>query len=156
MTHSKTKMAKLNHATFLIHQALTKVSLRGVADLLGALNHHQDQSYFWSMQARRAVLLERETGLQRWAMKLELESVRQVAAAKSLQQQLQKVSAIPVLQLTNTVLVLQKVCAIPVHQEVSTIPVLLRFRGLSAPLQISITICTYHLLLLLTMPSQAA
>lgn len=42
-------------------------------------------------QARRAALLERETGLQRWAIKLELESSRQAAAAKTLQQQLQKV-----------------------------------------------------------------
>ena len=42
-------------------------------------------------QVRRAALLERETGLQRWAIKLELEHSRQAAAAKSLQQQLQKV-----------------------------------------------------------------
>ena len=42
-------------------------------------------------QARRAALLERETGLQRWAVKLELESARQAAAARSLLQQLQKV-----------------------------------------------------------------
>ena len=42
-------------------------------------------------QVRRAALLERETGLQRWALKLELESSRQAAAAKTLQQQLQKV-----------------------------------------------------------------
>lgn len=43
------------------------------------------------LQARRAALLERETGLQRWAIRLELESSRQAAAAKTLQQQLQKV-----------------------------------------------------------------
>lgn len=43
------------------------------------------------LQGRRALLLERETGLQRWAIKLELESSRQAAAAKNLQQQLQKV-----------------------------------------------------------------
>ena len=42
-------------------------------------------------QARHAALLERETGLQRWAIRLELESSRQAAAAKTLQQQLQKV-----------------------------------------------------------------
>ncbi len=42
-------------------------------------------------QASRAALLERETGLQRWAVKLELESARQAAAARSLLQQLQKV-----------------------------------------------------------------
>ena len=40
-------------------------------------------------------MLERETGLQRWAMKLELESVRQAAAAKSLQHQL--LIALPVM-----------------------------------------------------------
>ena len=43
-------------------------------------------------QARRAALLERETGLQRWAIKLDLEAARQAAAAKALHQQLQKVS----------------------------------------------------------------
>ena len=58
------------------------------------------QFQFWSAdctaavlaQAKRAALLERETGLQRWAIKLELESSRQAAAAKTLQQQLSKVA----------------------------------------------------------------
>ncbi len=36
-------------------------------------------------------MLERETGLQRWAVKLELESARQAAAAGYLLQKLQKV-----------------------------------------------------------------
>lgn len=44
-------------------------------------------------QARRALLLERETSLQRWAVKLDLESARQAAAAKTLHQQLSKVTS---------------------------------------------------------------
>lgn len=44
-------------------------------------------------QARRALLLERETTLQRWALKLDLESARQAAAAKTLHQQLSKVTS---------------------------------------------------------------
>lgn len=43
------------------------------------------------MQTRRAALLERESALQRWAVQLELEGAKQVAAGKALQQQLQKV-----------------------------------------------------------------
>lgn len=44
-------------------------------------------------QARRAALLERETSLQRWAVKLDLEAARHATAAKTLQQQLGKVRA---------------------------------------------------------------
>ena len=54
--------------------------------------HLEIEGFLMLQQARRAALLERETGLQRWAIKLDLEAARQAAAAKALHQQLQKVS----------------------------------------------------------------
>lgn len=66
------------------------------------------------------MLLERETGLQRWAIKLELESSRQTAAAKTLQQQLQKVVLYLLLCLMFAAFLYHHV-----HLEQSSLPVVL-------------------------------